>query len=94
VYSHIVMFRLEDPDDAPYVANLLRAMEGRIPQLRYVEVGIDDAPSERSSHVVLITRFDSAEALRAYESHPHHVEVLSALRDAGVVESRKVDFAD
>lgn len=94
MYSHIVMFKIEDPEDAPMVANLFRAMEGRIPQLRYIEAGIDDAPDERSSHVVLITRFDSREALQAYKTHPHHLEVLASLRDAGVIETRKVDYAD
>ncbi len=94
VYSHLVMFRLEDPEDAPHVKNMLLAMQGRIPQLRYIEVGIDDAPSPRSAHVVLVTRFDSPEALRAYETHPHHVEVVASLKDAGVVDSWKVDYAD
>ncbi|MCP4868688.1 MAG: Dabb family protein [Proteobacteria bacterium] len=94
MYSHIVMFRLEDPEDAPHVKRMLMAMDGRIPQLRYIEVGIDDAPDPRSSHVVLITRFDSPEALRVYATHPHHLEVIAALKDAGVVESRKVDYAD
>jgi hypothetical protein len=88
------MFRLEDAEDAGHVKRMLMAMEGRIPQLRYIEVGIDEAPDIRSAHVVLIARFDSPEALAAYSMHPHHLEVLSALKDAGVVDSWKVDYAD
>ena len=93
MYSHIVMFTLKDPDDIPQTAGSLRAMEGRIPQLRYLEVGVDDAPSDRSAHIVLITRFDSAEALAAYQAHPQHQQVLEFLGEV-VERAVKVDFAD
>ena len=43
MYSHIVMFTLKDKDDIPQTVGTLQAMEGRIPQLRYIEVGVDDA---------------------------------------------------
>ena len=76
MYSHLVMFKLKDPEDIPQTANVLRAMEGRIPQLRFIEVGVDDSPSARSVDIVLITRFDSAEALKAYNDHPHHQQFL------------------
>ncbi len=92
MYSHIVMFKLKDPDDIPQTVGTLRAMEGRIPQLRYIEVGVDDAPSPRSHDIVLITRFDSPEALSVYQTHPHHRQVLEFLSE--VVESAvKVDYA-
>lgn len=93
MYSHIVMFTLKDRDDIPQTAGALRAMEGRIPQLRYLEVGVDDAPSERSADIVLITRFDSKEALAAYQRHPHHEQVLEFLGEV-VERAVKVDFAD
>jgi hypothetical protein len=93
VYSHIVMFTLKDADDIPQTVGALRAMEGRIPQLRYLEVGVDDAPSDRSAQIVLITRFDSAEALAAYKAHPHHQGVLEFLGEV-VASAVKVDFAD
>ncbi len=94
MYSHIVMFTLEDDEDIPIVVATLRAMEGRIPQLRYLEVGVDDAPDARSAHIVLITRFDSKEALEAYKSHSQHEQVLSRLAEVGVAKASKVDFAD
>jgi len=94
LYSHIVMFTLEDSEDVPLIASTLRAMEGRIPQIRYIEVGVDDHPADNSAHIVLITRFDSREALNAYRIHPHHVQVLNKLADVGVLSLSKVDFAD
>ncbi len=94
MYSHIVMFTLEDAEDVPRLAETLRAMEGRIPQIRYLEVGIDDAPEPRSAHLVLITRFDSREAYQAYETHPHHIGALGVIKDLGVRTAWKVDFRD
>ena len=54
--------------------------------------GVDDAPSPRSYDIVLITRFDSPEALSVYQTHLHHQQVLEFLSE--VVESAvKVDYA-
>lgn len=93
MYSHLVMFTLEDPDDIPATVTALESMKERIPQLRYLEVGVDDAPSPRSAHIVLITRFDSSEAYAAYQTHPHHQRVLEHLSDV-VKKAVKVDYAD
>jgi len=87
------MFTLRDKDDIPQTVGTLRAMEGRIPQLRYIEVGIDDAPSPRSADIILITRFDSPEALEVYQKHPHHQQVLEFLGEV-VERAVKVDYAD
>lgn len=94
MYSHIVMFTLNDSEDVPLIVSTLQAMDGRIPQIRYIEVGVDDHPDTNSAHIVLITRFDSREALEAYRIHPHHIQVLGNLADVGVRSMSKVDFAD
>jgi len=93
MYSHVVMFRFGEPEDAEQAANALRAMEGRIPQLRYLEVGTDPDTSERAADLVLLTRFDSREAYEVYRDHPQHREVLVVLKDM-VTWSAKVDYSD
>jgi len=93
MYSHIVMFTLEDPDDIPATVTALDGMRDRIPQLRYIEVGVDSDPSPRSAHIVLITRFDSKEAYEAYQGHPHHQRVLEHMREV-TASAHKVDFVD
>ena len=93
MYSHLVMFTLEDPDDIPATVTALQGMQDRIPQLRYLEVGVDIDPSPRSAHIVLITRFDSKEAYQAYHAHPHHQRVLEHMREV-TKSAVKVDFAD
>ena len=55
MYSHVVMFTLPDPDDVPTTAPMLGAMGDRIPQVRYLEVRVDELPSERSAHIGFIT---------------------------------------
>lgn len=83
MFTHIVFFKLSEPTTAnlEVAKNILLAMEGKIPQLKYLEVGVDVLHTERSYDLVLITKFDSHEDMDAYQVHPYHVnEVLAKLR--------------
>ena len=93
MYTHVVMFTLPDPEDIPATVRTLSGMEGRIPQIRYLEVGVDDSPSARSAHILLITRFDSKEAMHVYQEHPHHRHVLEHLKEVEV-RAVKVDYTE
>ena len=88
---HVVLFRLHRPEDIEATAGVLRAMEGQIPTLRVLRVGIEEKRSDRSSDIALITGFDDYEGLEAYASHPVHLKVLDHMRTV-VAESRKVDW--
>ena len=79
--THVVLFKLKDksPETLNKVKELLMNLEGKIPQLKYIEVGIDILHSERSYDISLITRFNSLEDMQAYQVHPAHVEVLNFL---------------
>ena len=72
--THIVFFKLHEPTQANVTATRekLESMEGKIPQLRHLEVGVDVIRSERSHDLALVTRFDSLEDLQAYQVHPYH----------------------
>jgi hypothetical protein len=91
MYTHIVFFHLVDPAEAQTVAEKLRGMAGRIPTLREIEVGVDDAPSPRSAHVSLITRFDDPAGLEAYAVHPVHLALLDWIRPR-LERATKVDY--
>lgn len=82
--THIVFFKLKDctPAGTEEARNVLLAMEGRIPQLRHLEVGIDVVRSPRSYDLALVTKFDSLEDLAAYQAHPVHQEVVRYIRSA------------
>lgn len=80
--THIVLFKLQEPspETTQEVVRRLYAMEGKIPELRSIEVGVDVVRSGRSYDVALTTRFDNLAAMQAYQVNPLHQEVLAYLR--------------
>ncbi len=94
--THIVVFKLKDrsPGSVGKAKDVLLGMEGRIPQLRHLEVGIDVLHSERSYDIALVTKFDSLAELEAYQKHPVHVEVakyMTSVRDSAVAVDYESD---
>jgi len=91
--THIVFFKLKDgsAESVERTAQVLRNMEGQIEELKSIEVGVDVLHSDRSYDIALITKFESMEALNAYQIHPVHqkvIEHMSQVREASVA----VDF--
>jgi hypothetical protein len=87
--THIVLFKLKDSssESVEATAQVLRNMEGKIDVLRHLEVGINVFHSERSYDIGLVTKFDSMEALQAYQVHPVHklvIEHITSVREASV----------
>ncbi len=85
--THIVLIKLKEPTEenmATAVATI-RAMNGKIPILKSLEVGEDVIRSTRSYDIGLIARFDSLDDLQTYQTHPVHLPVLAYLR--GVMDS-------
>ncbi|MNJ45592.1 Stress responsive A/B Barrel Domain protein [compost metagenome] len=82
--KHIVLFKLKDssPESIERTASVLRNMEGRIEQLRSIEVGIDVVKSPRSYDIALVTTFDSLEDLQGYQVHPVHQKVIEHMTEA------------
>lgn len=82
--THIVLFKLKDrsPASIERTAQVLRDMEGKIEQLRYIDVGIDVLHTDRSYDIALTTKFDSLEALQAYQVHPVHQAVIEHMATA------------
>jgi hypothetical protein len=83
MFTHIVFFRLNDPSELNITKakNLLLGMEGNIPQLKHLEVGVDLLHTERSYDLALITKFECRNDMEAYSVHPYHVnEVLANLK--------------
>ncbi len=76
--THIVFFRLNDPAprNVSEAKEMLLGMEGKIPQLRHLEVGVDLVRSERSYDLALVTKFDSMEDLKSYQVHPYHADTI------------------
>jgi len=91
VIKHIVMWKLKDRNDAPALKHLLEGLNGRIPGLRNLEVGIDFLESEQSVDLVLVAELEDRAALDAYQTHPEHQAVLPPVK-AAVVSRHVVDY--
>jgi len=76
--THIVLFKLSDPkpDTIAATRDLLLSMDGKVPQLRQLEVGVDLIRSERSYDIALVTLFDSLDELKAYQVDPYHAGTI------------------
>ncbi|MBB6638233.1 Dabb family protein [Cohnella thailandensis] len=81
--THIVLFKLKDrsPASVERTAQVLRNLEGKIDELKSIEVGIDVLHSERSYDIALTTTFDSMDGLQAYQVHPEHKKVIEHMNE-------------
>lgn len=94
--KHIVMWRLDEAAgdksaNALKLKLLLEGLNGRIPGLLRLEVGIDFSREGESSDVVLYSEFESRQALDAYQVHPAHAEVVPFVKSVRA-ERRVVDY--
>lgn len=92
--THIVFFKLAEQSEDKIVAvrDRLLSMDGKIPQLKHLEAGIDLIRSERSYDVALVTRFDSIEDMRAYQIHPYHAGEVIPFMKANCSSIVAVDY--
>ena len=78
---HVVLFRFAGEDEARECVARLRGMAGGIPQVRRLEAGVNEMPSERAYDVGLVVTLDSRDDLPAYRDHPVHQPVLAWVRE-------------
>jgi hypothetical protein len=92
--THIVLFKLKDrsPDAIEATKQVLTNMEGKIPVLQQIEVGVDILHLERSYDIALTTKFKSLEDLNVYDTHPVHEEVKAYMKIVLDGPSVCVDF--
>ena len=94
--KHIVMWRLNEQagdkaENALKLKQLLESLNGKIPGLIRLEVGIDFSKEDESSDVVLYSEFENSQALAAYLLHPAHAEVVPFVKSVRG-ERRVVDY--
>lgn len=88
--KHIVCFKLKDnsPEECLKAKDVLLSMQGNVPMLRGIEVGVDFLHSERSYDLILQVLLDDAQALEDYQNDPYHCSVVKkhmhAVREACV----------
>ncbi len=92
--KHIVCFKLKDnsEESCKKAAGVFQSMQGRVPQLRSIQVGIDFLHSPRSYDIILETTFDSKEDLEAYQNDPYHCETVKKYIHSVQETSIAVDY--
>ena len=77
--KHIVMWRFVEGangksrvEHAQYMKEHLEALVGVVPEIRSMEVGVNNNPSASAYDAVLVSLFDNKEALKSYKVHPAH----------------------
>jgi len=95
--NHVVLFKLKDlPEDekVQVLAELKLLLEGlkdKIPEVKYLEVGLNYETNAKSNDIVLLSHFNCIEDLDKYRVHPEHLKVVA--RFGEVTESRAaVDY--
>ena len=94
----IVFWKLKDgahgqtkAQNAQDIKNRLEALNGKIPGLIRLEVGIDFLGSPESANLVLYSEFTDRQALDVYANHEAHKAVMPFIAEARN-ERRVVDY--
>ncbi|HAM22408.1 MAG TPA: stress responsive protein [Actinobacteria bacterium] len=94
VLTHVVMFTLNDRDEADEILARLRDLRGQIPSLLSLRCGQNAVDKPNSWDIALITEHADEDGLKQYATHPVHLELVewlaSRLARRAVVDS--VDF--
>ena len=81
--KHVVFMKFKASATEGDIADLeksLGALPGVIPEIREYAFGRDVLHTERSYDFALVSAFESVEAMKKYQVHPDHVNVLGKVR--------------
>jgi hypothetical protein len=77
--KHLVFWKLKEKalgndkqTNAALIKEKLEALNGRMPGMIKLEVGVDFVQGAASADVALYSEFESKEALDSYQIHPEH----------------------
>ena len=92
--KHIVCFKLKNnsPEECEKPKEILLSMQGKVPELRGITVGVDFLHSERSYDLILEVLLDNAAALESYQNDPYHCSVVKKHMHSVRESSVAVDY--
>ena len=98
--KHIVMWKLKEfaegktkAENAKIMKESLERLVGIVPEIKSLQVGINEKVAEIAYDAVLISTVEDAEALARYKVHPEHVKISDYCKK--IRESRVfVDFQE
>ncbi|WP_031358013.1 Dabb family protein [Caballeronia sordidicola] len=95
--KHIVMWRVggsseqEKTDSKNLLKQAFESLNGKVPGMRMLEIGIDASRVDYACDVVLYSEFDSLDALTAYANHPEHLRVKGLIGEIRIAR-HQVDY--
>lgn len=92
--KHIVCFKLKDPTPSllEKTKEILLSMNGNVPTVKSVEVGIDLLHSSRSYDVILQVVLEDLNALDEYQKDEYHCGVVKKHMHAVAETSVAIDY--
>ena len=90
--KHIVCFKLNDGEDVNKAKEVLLSMQGNVPMIKEIQVGVDILHSERSYDLYLSVVVEDMKTLEEYQNHPYHVNVVKTHMHKVRKSSVAVDF--
>ncbi len=92
--KHIVCFKLKNPTTEllAETKEILLSMEGNVPEVRAIEVGVDFLHSSRSYDIILQVTLDDSNALDSYQADPYHCGVVKKHMHAIAESSIAIDY--
>lgn len=88
--KHVVCFKLKEPTPEllAKTKEILLSMEGNVPEVKGIYVGLDCLHSERSYDIILEVVVENMKALESYQNDPYHCGVVKkhmhAVRESSI----------
>ncbi|MFP4059805.1 MAG: Dabb family protein [Bacteroidota bacterium] len=94
--KHIVMFKVSKADNQfddnmTRLSRALTDLDGKIPEIKFFEVGRNISNSPNAADLVLVSEFGNEEELERYREHPEHLKVLELIKEI-CTEVRVTDY--
>jgi quinol monooxygenase YgiN len=95
--KHLVMWRVRGATEAEktsakrLVKTAFESLNGKIPGMLRLEIGLDTSGADYACDVVLYSEFESQAALDAYAAHPAHLQAKELVGDVRVARYQ-VDY--
>ena len=89
--KHTVCFKIKPNGNVEKAAEILRSMEGKVPTILKLEVGVDFLKSERSYDIILQVTLKDKKALEDYQNDEYHCSVVKKYMHAVRESSIAVD---
>ncbi len=92
--KHIVCFKLKDnsKEECEKARDILLSMDGNVPLLRGIEVGVDFLHSPRSYDIILQVILDDEKALDDYQNDEYHCSVVKKHMHEAAESSVAIDY--